>query len=67
MIQECKTYLCEGPTDEEIQEALNIVKRDHIVIKLMWHVPHSGTYHAMVAFDSTLESVKAQIPKVYGI
>lgn len=67
MIQECKVYLCEGPTDEEILEALDIVKRDHCIIKLQWYVRHRGIYHAIVTFDSTLESVKAQIPKVYGI
>ena len=67
MIQEVKTYICEYPSDEEIQEALNIVKRDNIIIKLQWHVKHSGTYHAIIASDSTIESVKKQIPRVYGI
>ena len=67
MIQEVKTYICEYPFDKEIQEALNIAKRDNITIKLQWHVKYSGTYHAIIASDSTIESVKKQIPKVYGV
>jgi hypothetical protein len=67
MIQECKTYLCDYPKDEDILEAMEIVKRDNCVIKLQWNIPHSGTYFAIVAHDSTLESVKKQIPRVYGI
>lgn len=69
MIQELKTYLCgEGtPTDADIQEAIDIVKRDGTVIKLMWNIRHSGTYSAFVAGNSTIESVRAQMPRVYGM
>ena len=68
MIQEVRTYICDGtPSDEDIKEAISIVQREGVVIRLQWHVKYSGTYFATVAYDSTLESVKAQIPKVYGM
>jgi hypothetical protein len=68
MIQELKTYACDGiPTDEDIQQAIDIAQRDGCLIKLSWYVKHSGNYSAIIAHDSTLESVRAQMPRVYGI
>lgn len=68
MIQEVRTYICDGtPSDEDIKEAIDIVQREGFIIRLRWHVRYSGTYFATVACDSTLESVKAQIPRVYGM
>ena len=68
MIQECRIYVCDGiPLDEDIFKAIEIVQQNKCLIRLEWFVPYSGHYHAMVALDSTLESVKKQIPRVYGI
>ena len=68
MIQEVRIYICDNvPSKEDIEEAISIVKREKFIIKLMWNVRYSGTYHAMVAKDSTYESVRAQMPKVYGV
>lgn len=68
MIQETKTYVCDTiPTDDDILKAMDIVKKEHIIIKLLWYVEYSGTYNAVIAHNSTLESVKAQIPKIYTI
>ena len=68
MIQEVRTYVCDGtPSDEDIKEAISIVQREGFIIKLNWHKRFSGSYYALVAHDSTIESVKAQMPKVYGM
>lgn len=68
MIQELKTYLCDHtPKDDDILEAMKIVKNDNCVVKISWHIKYSGTYDVVIANDSTLESVKAQIPKIYPI
>jgi hypothetical protein len=68
MIQELKTYMCDHtPKDDDILEAMKIVKNDNCVVKILWNVKYSGTYDVLVANDSTLESVKAQLPKIYPI
>lgn len=65
MIQEVRTYLCDDtPSDEDIKEAISIVQREGFIIRL--HIRYSGAYFATVTCDSTLESVKAQMPRVYG-
>ena len=68
MIQECKTYLCDGiPSDSDIEDALNIAKHDNCKVKLVWQVPYSGIYYVIVEQESTLKSVKAQVPRMYGV
>lgn len=73
MIQELKTYVCDHtPKDDDILEAMKIVKNDGCVVRILWNVKYSGTkysgtYDVLVANDSTLESVKAQLPKIYPI
>lgn len=68
MIQEIKTYVCDTiPKDDDILKAIDIVRNEHILIKLQWYVEYSGTYHVVIAHDSTIESVKAQMPKIYPI
>lgn len=68
MIQELKTYICDHtPKDEDILEAMDIVKRDRCIVMIKWNVAYSGSYHVIVAFDFTLESVKEQLPKLYPI
>ena len=68
MIARLKTYLCNRtPEDDDILQAMEIVKHDHCFVKILWSIPYSGTYYVIVSFDSTLEYVKEQIPKIYGI
>ena len=68
MIQELKTYICDQiPTDGDILGAIEIVRKGHFIMKLLWNVEHSGTYHAVISHDSTLESVKAQMPTIYPV
>ena len=68
MIEELKTYICDRiPTDDDILQAMVIVKKERVVIKLMWNVLYSGTYHVSIAHDSSLESVKAQMQTIYPV
>ena len=68
MIQELKTYICSNsPTDEDINQALAIVKDQSFIIKFKWFVRYSGWYEATVKNEMTFEQVKEQIPKIYGI
>lgn len=68
MIQELKTYICDGiPTDADILSAIELVKQGGFCIKLLWYVEYSGTYHVIIAHDSTLESVKEQMPTIYPV
>ncbi len=68
MIQEMKIYVCDTvPTDDDISTSIDIARNEHILIKLLWYVEYSGTYHAVIAHDSTIESVKAQMPKIYPV
>lgn len=68
MIQRRKTYACDGtPRDEDVLQAIEIAQRENCQIMLCWHVKWSGNYSVLVKPDSTLESVKEKIPRVYGI
>ena len=68
MIQELKTYMCNHiPNDDDILEAMRIVKINDCVVRILWTVMYSGTYDVLIAQDSTLDSVKAQLPKVYPV
>lgn len=68
MIQELKTYICNTvPKDDDILKAIDIAKNEHVLIKLQWHVNYSGTYHVVISQDSTIESVREQMPKIYPI
>ena len=68
MIQEVRIYLSDGePKEEDILKAIDIVKRDGCLIRLQWHMEYSGMHEVIVAHDSTLESVKAQLPKFYPV
>lgn len=68
MIQELKTYICDQiPTDTDILGAIEIVKQGGFCMKLLWNVEYSGTYHVIIAHNSTLESVKAQMPTIYPV
>ena len=67
MIQEVKVYWCDHPKDEDITEAMQIAKDNNCIVRLEWFVKYSGHYAARITPESTMEDVKKQIPKVYGI
>lgn len=68
MIQEVKNYKCDStPNEQDIQQAINISKSNGCLINLYWIKPYSGKYSVMIHPDSTVESIKAQLPKFYPI
>lgn len=73
MIREVKTYKCEGtPSDTDIVEALDIVHQaekedNHIILELKWFVPYSGNYKIQITEEDNIKTVRAKIPKTYGV
>ena len=69
MIREVKVYVCPGgqPLDDDIKQALEIVKGQPFIIELKWFVNYSGWYGATLKDGTTLEEVKAQFPKYYAV
>lgn len=62
------------PSDDDIREAIEIAKRDNVVVHLTWSGPgwewygqeHWG-YTREITAESTFEEVKESLPKMYGI
>ena len=68
MIHEVKTYFCDNiPGDEDIEQALAFARSGICWVKLCWFVHYSALYSVYVKPESTVDSVKAQMPKVYGV
>ena len=68
MIKELKTYVCDQtPKDDDIRQIIDIARRDHCCVKLIWLVKYSGNYTVVADENSTIEEVKEQIPKYYGV
>ena len=68
MLKKVEIYRCDdSPGDEEINEVLYMVKRKNIVIRVEWFVKWSGHYSFIADKDSTYESIKQQIPRIYGM
>ena len=54
------------PTTSEIQEAMNMTRKENCVVIIKWEAfkyPYSMTVHANMSF----EECERQIPKVYGL
>lgn len=63
MIRELKTYLCDFiPSDEDIQQAIDIAKRDDCWVKLYW-IRYTGESQVLITKDSHLEVVKEWIER----
>lgn len=64
-----KQYYCESnPTDEEINQALEIVKTENnCVVLLHWFVDYNGWHRILVDGSKTLEELKNRLPKIYGM
>ena len=69
MIQELKTYICPNgqPTDDDIKQALEIVKGQPFIIELKWFVNYSGWYNVSIKDGMTLDEIKDKFPKFYAI
>lgn len=64
-----KEYLCdnETPSDGEIRECLEIVKKEDCVVKLTWFVRYNGWHNLLIKNGMTFEECKDKIPKFYGV
>ena len=64
-----KEYLCdkETPSDEEIQECLEIVNKEDCIIKLTWFVRYNGWHNLLIKNGMTFEECKDKVPKIYGV
>ena len=64
-----KEYLCdkETPSDEEIQECLEIVNKEDCIVKLTWFVRYNGWHNLLIKNGMTFEECKDKIPKFYGV
>ena len=64
-----KEYLCDKttPSDEEIQECLEIVNKEDCVVKLTWFVRYNGWHNLLIKNGMTFEECKDKIPKFYGV
>lgn len=67
-MKEVKLFKCEKtPTDDEITESIKLATEQNIVVRLEWFVQYSGTYRTDIDSDSTIETVRNSMPKVYPI
>ena len=64
-----KEYLCdkETPSDEEIQDCLEIVNKEDCIVKLRWFVRYNGWHKLLIKNGMTFEECKDKIPKIYGV
>lgn len=64
-----KEYLCDSrtPSDEEINECLDIVEKEVCVVKLRWHFPFNGWHEKYIKKGMTFEEIKDSLPKRYGV
>ena len=64
-----KEYLCdkETPSDEEIQECLEIANKEDCVVKLTWFVRYNGWHNLLIKNGMTFEECKDKLPKFYGV
>lgn len=70
MLTEVKLYQCEfdrTPTDDDLLKCIEIAKEDDCIVHLQWCLKWSGNYYVQVTKDSTLETIKERLPKIYGI
>lgn len=67
MITEIKTFMCnEIPSEEDIEIALKIAKENKIIVELHWPV-YISVYSVTITPEDTVQSVKNNMPKVYGL
>lgn len=64
-----KNYKCDGqtPSNEEIQEGMQIAKAENCIVRLNWFFPYSGHYKLDITSDMTFEDCKDRLPKCYPV
>ena len=67
MITEIKHYYCDNtPSDTDIIEGMNIAKENQCRVTIHWF-KWGWEYTVTIDENSSLDDVKKQIPRVYGI
>lgn len=64
-----KEYMCDNitPSDNEIEEAVNIASTEDCIVKLYWYYPYSGSYNVPIYPNATVEKVKEKLPRCYPL
>lgn len=56
------------PTDEEIQELIEIAKQNpDCIVRVFWYVKYNGWFDRAICADDTVETVRSRMPKGYGM
>jgi hypothetical protein len=67
MITEIKHYYCDNtPSDMDILEGMNIAKEKQCRVTIHWFA-WGWEYTVTIDENSSLDEVKEQMPKVYGM
>lgn len=67
MIAEIKHYYCDNiPSDTGILEGMNIAKEKQFRVMIHWFA-FGGEYTVTIDKNSSLDDVKKQMPRVYGM
>ena len=64
-----KEYMCDNskPSDNEIEEAINVAYTEDCVVRLLWVYQYSGNYEVLIYPETPVEEVKRQLPKKYCV
>jgi len=56
------------PTDEEIQQLIEIAKQNpDCIVRIHWYVRYNGWFDRAISTNDTIETFKERMPKVYGL
>lgn len=67
MIKIERFYTKSVPTDDEILEAIEYAKENNCMVEFFYQIAYSGKYTVLINKTDTLESVRAVMPKSYGV
>lgn len=64
-----RNYRTDGktPTDDEINQCIEIANREDCIVHLEWFFPYSGRYKVDIIKGMTYETVKNKLPKYYPV
>lgn len=60
--------LVNEPTDEEIQQLIEIAKQNpDCIVRIYWYVRYNGWFDRAISANDTIETFKERMPKIYGL
>lgn len=60
--------LVNEPTDDEIQQLIEIAKQNpDCIVRIYWYVRYNGWFDKAISANDTIETFKKRMPKVYGL